>query len=60
MFRDLPNTMVEIEQTLEHSQISQLYLVLQHEKSIYFEGIPSKSLFKKVLQSFNKQKKKLT
>lgn len=48
MFRDLPNTMVEIEQTLEHSQISQLYLVLQHEKSIYFEGIPSKSLLKSV------------
>lgn len=55
VFRDIPNTMVEIEQTLEHSQISQLYLVLQHEKSIYFEGIPSKSLLK-VLQSFNKQK----
>ena len=48
VFRDIPNTMVEIEQTLEHSQISQLYLVLQHEKSIYFEGIPSKSLLKSV------------
>ena len=48
--------MVEIEQTLEHSQISQLYLVLQHDKSIYFEGILA-SRFLKVLQSFNKQKK---
>ena len=40
--------MVEIEQTLEHLHNFQLYLVLQHEKSIYFEGIPSKSLLKSV------------
>nr|MDK7275095.1 single-stranded-DNA-specific exonuclease C-terminal domain-containing protein [Staphylococcus epidermidis] len=56
VFRDLPNTMVEIEQTLEHSQISQLYLVLQHEKSIYFEGIPSKSLFKKCYKALINKK----
>ena len=47
--------MVEIEQTLEHSQISQLYLVLQHEKSIYLK-VSLASRFLKVLQSFNKQK----
>ena len=46
VFRDLPNTMDEIEQTLNQLQLSQLYLVLQHEQSIYFEGMPSKDLFK--------------
>lgn len=40
--------MVEIEQTLEHSQISQLYLVLQHEKSIYFEDILASRFLKSV------------
>lgn len=38
--------MDEIEQTLNQLQLSQLYLVLQHEQSIYFEGMPSKDLFK--------------
>ncbi|MEQ6029685.1 single-stranded-DNA-specific exonuclease RecJ [Staphylococcus saccharolyticus] len=46
VFRDLPNTVDEIEQTLSHLQLSQLYLVLNHDKSIYFEGIPNKALFK--------------
>lgn len=46
VFRDLPNTMDEIEQTLNQLQLSQLYLVLQHEQSIYFEGMPSKRSFK--------------
>ena len=40
--------MNEIEETLKQLQFSQLYLVLQHDQSIYFEGMPSKALFKRM------------
>lgn len=46
VLRDLPTSLNEIEDTLNQLHHSQLYLVLQHDHSIYFEGMPNKQLFK--------------
>ncbi|OFQ99121.1 single-stranded-DNA-specific exonuclease RecJ [Staphylococcus sp. HMSC066C03] len=60
VLRDLPTTMNEIEETLKQLQFSQLYLVLQHDQSIYFEGMPSKALFKECFKALiNKQETNL-
>ncbi|UXR72579.1 MULTISPECIES: single-stranded-DNA-specific exonuclease RecJ [unclassified Staphylococcus] len=46
VFRDLPLTMEDIETSVEQLKVSQIYLVFEHAKSIYFEGIPQLSVFK--------------
>ena len=46
MFRDLPTDLDSVTQSLKHLEYSQLYLVLHHQHSIYFEGLPSAHLFK--------------
>ena len=52
--------MNEIEETLKQLQFSQLYLILQHDQSIYFEGMPSKALFKECFKALiNKQETNL-
>ncbi|MFB1523059.1 single-stranded-DNA-specific exonuclease RecJ [Staphylococcus argenteus] len=47
VLRDLPTSMDDLSSTLRQLQFSQLYLVLQHSHSIYFEGIPHMNVFKK-------------
>ncbi|MBE5660782.1 single-stranded-DNA-specific exonuclease RecJ [Staphylococcus sp. SS21] len=47
VLRDLPTSMEDLSSTLRQLQFSQLYLVLQHSHSIYFEGIPHMNVFKK-------------
>ena len=46
VFRDLPLTMEDIEMTLQQLDVSQIYLVFAHERSVYFEGIPQQTMFK--------------
>ena len=46
VFRDLPTDLDSVKQSLKHLEYSQLYLVLHHQHSIYFEGLPSSHLFK--------------
>ena len=46
VFRDLPTDLDSVTQSLKHLEYSQLYLVLHHQHSIYFEGLPSAHLFK--------------
>lgn len=46
VFRDLPLTMEDIEATLQQLDVSQIYLVFAHERSVYFEGIPQQTMFK--------------
>lgn len=60
VFRDLPNTLDELKNTLQQTQISQIYLVFQHKTSIYFEGMPSINLFKQCYKALiNKRKMNL-
>lgn len=47
VLRDLPTSMDDLSNTLRQLHFSQLYLVLQHSHSIYFEGIPHMNVFKK-------------
>lgn len=56
VFRDLPNTLDELKSTLQQTQISQIYLVFQHKMSIYFEGMPSISLFKQCYKALINKK----
>ncbi|MEB5783538.1 single-stranded-DNA-specific exonuclease RecJ [Staphylococcus pseudoxylosus] len=46
VFRDLPTSIQEIKNTLKTVNVSQIYLVLNHEQSIYFEGMPKIETFK--------------
>ncbi|UMT74781.1 single-stranded-DNA-specific exonuclease RecJ [Staphylococcus roterodami] len=56
VLRDLPTSMDDLSNTLRQLQFSQLYLVLQHSHSIYFEGIPHMNVFKKCYKALiNKQ-----
>ncbi|MBI5974175.1 single-stranded-DNA-specific exonuclease RecJ [Staphylococcus canis] len=47
VFRDLPLTIEDIQTSLQHINASQIYLVFNHQKSIYFEGVPKVEVFKK-------------
>ncbi|MBO1199781.1 single-stranded-DNA-specific exonuclease RecJ [Staphylococcus simiae] len=47
ILKDLPEKMEDLAITLNHLNFSQLYLVLQHSHSIYFEGMPHMDTFKK-------------
>lgn len=46
VFRDLPSTVAEIKHTLKHVKVSQIYLMLNHQHSVYFEGVPKMEQFK--------------
>ncbi|MEX2960963.1 single-stranded-DNA-specific exonuclease RecJ, partial [Staphylococcus pasteuri] len=56
VLRDLPMTLDELKLTLQQTQISQVYIVFQHKASIYFEGMPSKELFKKCYKALINKK----
>ncbi|HDG9407405.1 TPA: single-stranded-DNA-specific exonuclease RecJ [Staphylococcus aureus] len=47
VLRDLPTSMKDLSNSLQQLQFSQLYIVLQHNHSIYFDGIPNMDVFKK-------------
>lgn len=47
VLRDLPTSMKDLSNSLQQLQFSQLYIVLQHNHSIYFDGIPNMDIFKK-------------
>ncbi|HDF0336385.1 TPA: single-stranded-DNA-specific exonuclease RecJ [Staphylococcus aureus] len=47
VLRDLPMSMEDLSNSLQQLQFSQLYIVLQHNHSIYFDGIPNMDIFKK-------------
>ncbi|HID1384467.1 TPA: single-stranded-DNA-specific exonuclease RecJ [Staphylococcus aureus] len=47
VLRDLPTSMEDLSNSLKQLQFSQLYIVLQHNHSIYFDGIPNMDVFKK-------------
>lgn len=51
VFRDLPTSIQEIKDTLKSVNVSQIYLVLNHEQSIYFEGMPKMETFKKCFKA---------
>ncbi|MEP9818847.1 single-stranded-DNA-specific exonuclease RecJ [Staphylococcus xylosus] len=51
VFRDLPTSIQEIKDTLKTMSVSQIYLVLNHEESIYFEGMPKMETFKKCFKA---------
>ena len=56
VLRDLPMTLDELKLTLQQTQISQVYIVFQHKASIYFEGMPSKEMFKKCYKALINKK----
>ncbi|HEJ9238667.1 TPA: single-stranded-DNA-specific exonuclease RecJ [Staphylococcus aureus] len=47
VLRDLPTSIEDLSNSLQQLQFSQLYIVLQHNHSIYFDGIPNMDVFKK-------------
>ncbi|HHC6177504.1 TPA: single-stranded-DNA-specific exonuclease RecJ [Staphylococcus aureus] len=47
VLRDLPMSMEDLSNSLQQLQFSQLYIVFQHNHSIYFDGIPNMDIFKK-------------
>ncbi|PTE77594.1 single-stranded-DNA-specific exonuclease RecJ, partial [Staphylococcus gallinarum] len=40
VLRDLPKSINHLKNTLKSINVSQIYLVLNHERSVYFEGMP--------------------
>ncbi|REH76091.1 single-stranded-DNA-specific exonuclease RecJ [Staphylococcus felis] len=47
VLRDLPLTIEDIQTSLKQLNASQVYLVFQHQYSVYFDGMPKPELFKK-------------
>ncbi|WP_436859837.1 single-stranded-DNA-specific exonuclease RecJ [Staphylococcus caeli] len=56
VFRDLPPSMDAIKATLKTMRPSQIYLVLNHEHSIYFEGMPKMDTFKQCFKALANKK----
>ncbi|MDT3923882.1 single-stranded-DNA-specific exonuclease RecJ [Staphylococcus saprophyticus] len=56
VFRDLPPSIQAIKTTLKTVDVSQIYLVLNHERSIYFEGMPKMEKFKKCFKALATKK----
>ncbi|PTE78621.1 single-stranded-DNA-specific exonuclease RecJ [Staphylococcus equorum] len=56
VFRDLPASIQEIRDTLKTVEVSQIYLVLNHERSIYFEGMPKMETFKQCFKALATKK----
>lgn len=51
VFLDLPPSVDALKTTLKTVDISQIYLVLNHDHSIYFEGMPKMETFKKCFKA---------
>ncbi|WP_145951841.1 single-stranded-DNA-specific exonuclease RecJ [Staphylococcus lutrae] len=47
IMRDLPLTLEDVQLSCRYLNTSQIYLVFQHQRSIYFEGLPQDDEFKK-------------
>ncbi|MEB8124754.1 single-stranded-DNA-specific exonuclease RecJ [Staphylococcus succinus] len=56
VFRDLPSSIEEIKITLKMVDVSQIYLVLNHEHSVYFEGMPKMETFKQCFKALATKK----
>ncbi|MCD8878814.1 single-stranded-DNA-specific exonuclease RecJ [Staphylococcus kloosii] len=51
VFRDLPSTIDDIKHSLKSIKASQIYLMLNHQQSIYFEGMPKMESFKQCFKA---------
>lgn len=51
VFRDLPSTIEDLNQSLTSIKASQIYLMLNHQQSIYFEGMPKMESFKQCFKA---------
>ena len=56
VFRDLPTSINDLKTTLKTVDISQIYLVLNHDRSIYFEGMPKMETFKQCFKALATKK----
>ncbi|OHS35792.1 single-stranded-DNA-specific exonuclease RecJ [Staphylococcus sp. HMSC62B09] len=56
ILRDLPNDLDSLKDSLKNLNYSQLYLVLQHQQSIYFDGMPSSHQFKSCFKALMTKK----
>lgn len=50
VLRDLPLSLAHLSESMNGHQFSQIYVVLQHQHSIYFEGMPDKKHSKLALK----------
>ncbi|EKU49974.1 single-stranded-DNA-specific exonuclease RecJ [Staphylococcus massiliensis] len=57
VFRDLPNTLDDFKATLKLNNVSQIYLILKHHQSIYFDGMPHMSSFKNCYKAIYAKKR---
>ncbi|NJH97457.1 single-stranded-DNA-specific exonuclease RecJ [Staphylococcus agnetis] len=57
VFLELPLTIDDFKESLQHISASQVYIQFTHQKSIYFEGIPKIDTFKKCYKLLYQQKK---
>lgn len=60
VMRDLPLTMEDIKLSCHYLNTSQVYLVFQHDRSIYFEGLPQPADFKIVIKHCIKRTNRFT
>lgn len=56
VFLELPLTIDDFKESLQHISASQVYIQFTHQKSIYFEGIPKIDTFKKCYKLLYQQK----
>ncbi|MCH4532419.1 single-stranded-DNA-specific exonuclease RecJ [Staphylococcus haemolyticus] len=56
ILRDLPNDLDSLKDSLKNLNYSQLYLVLQHQQSIYFDGMPTSNEFKSCFKALMTKK----
>ncbi|WP_285489686.1 single-stranded-DNA-specific exonuclease RecJ [Staphylococcus haemolyticus] len=56
ILRDLPNDVDSLKNSLKNLNYSQLYLVLQHQQSIYFDGMPTSNQFKSCFKALMTKK----
>lgn len=56
VFLELPLTIDDFKESLQHISASQVYVQFTHQKSIYFEGIPKIDTFKKCYKLLYQQK----
>lgn len=56
ILRDLPNDLDSLKDSLKNLNYSQLYLVLQRQQSIYFDGMPTSNQFKSCFKALMTKK----
>lgn len=56
VFLELPLTIDDFKESLQHISASQVYIQFTHQKSIYFEGLPKIDTFKKCYKLLYQQK----